>query len=35
VQVTDAHQEIDLEELQLKGLKISLGKKQHCMVQIK
>ena len=35
MQVTDTRQEIDLEELQQKGLKISLGKKQHCMVQIK
>ena len=33
-QVMDTRLEIDLDVLQSKGLKISLGKKQHCLVQI-
>ncbi len=34
-QVMDARQEIDCQSLRLHPLKISLGKKQHCLVQIK
>ena len=34
-QVMDTRLEIDLDVLKSKGLKISLGKKQHCLVQIR
>ncbi len=34
-QVMDARQEIDLESLRSTPIKISLGKKQHCLVQVK
>jgi len=34
-QVMDARQEIDLESLRSTPIKISLGKKQHCLVQIR
>ena len=35
IQVMDSRQEIDLEALRLNGVKISIGKKQHCLVQIR
>ncbi len=35
VQVMDARQAIDWEALRHHGLKISLGKKQHCLVQLR
>lgn len=34
-QVMDARQEIDLESLRTAPIKISLGKKQHCLVQVR
>lgn len=34
-QVIDARQEIDILALRTKPIKISLGKKQHCLVQVK